>query len=182
MKEKAVEVGNFYSEKEIYKVEEVQGTEAVVTNTKGEQLAVSLEYLNNLSGPNDFTKTRHVTQTQIEQILSNSKGELIKVNFNKKPQGKNIAADLMRALREAKIHSKPWNEIDKIVKRSVSAEVKGDERTLVGYPTKNGSDNGRVLVIDLELQEENKFRMVDTRTVNWLIVDGVKYTRSDVSN
>lgn len=47
---------------------------------------------------------------------------------------------------------------------------------------KNGSDNGRVLVIDLELQEENKFRMVDTRTVNWLIVDGVKYTRSDVSN
>ena len=107
---------------------------------------------------------------------------IIKVNFNKTPQGKNIAADLMRALREAKIHSKPWNEIDKIVKRSVSAEVKGDERTLVGYPTKNGSDNGRVLVIDLELQEENKFRMVDTRTVNWLIVDGVKYTRSDVSN
>lgn len=182
MTDKTVEVGNFYSEKQIYKVEEVQGTEAVVTNTKGDKIAVSLEYLNNLSGPNDFKETRHVTQTQIEQILSNSKGELIKVNFNKKPQGKNIAADVMSALRDAKIHSKPWSEIEKVVKRSVSTEVKGDERTLVGYPTKNGSDNGRVLVIDLEVEENNKFRMVDTRTVNWLIVDGVKYTRSDVSN
>lgn len=53
----------------------------------------------------------------------------------------------------------------------------GSERTIRGRLVKPEPLLGRSMVEDLELPvtEKNRLRQVDHRTINWLIVDGVKY-------
>lgn len=57
-------------------------------------------------------------------------------------------------------------------------KVDGSERILKGRLVKPEPLLGRSMVEDLELPltDKNRMRQVDHRTINWLIVDGVKYT------
>jgi len=52
-------------------------------------------------------------------------------------------------------------------------------RTLVGVLIQPEPLLGRSLVRDLELDYKNGFRLVDHRTIQWLIIDGVKYVLRD---
>ena len=58
--------------------------------------------------------------------------------------------------------------------------LEGEERILIGYHKGEATPQGRILVVDLEAsfdkKEITKVRQVDPRTINWLIVDKVKYT------
>lgn len=51
----------------------------------------------------------------------------------------------------------------------------GSERTLRGRLIRPEPLLGRSMVEDLDEVGSNKMRQVDHRTINWLIVDGVKY-------
>lgn len=51
----------------------------------------------------------------------------------------------------------------------------GSERTLRGRLIRPEPLLGRSMVEDLDEPTANKMRQVDHRTINWLIVDGVKY-------
>lgn len=54
----------------------------------------------------------------------------------------------------------------------------GNMRTLVGRLLESENLMGRSNVIDLELpsHEKNKMRQVDHRTIEWMILRGIKYT------
>ena len=53
----------------------------------------------------------------------------------------------------------------------------GTERTLRGKLVKPEPLLGRSMVEDLDSDDKkNRLRQVDHRTINWLVVDGVKYT------
>jgi hypothetical protein len=54
-------------------------------------------------------------------------------------------------------------------------KVDGSERTLRGRLIRPEPLLGRSMVEDLDEVGSNKMRQVDHRTINWLIVDGVKY-------
>jgi hypothetical protein len=51
----------------------------------------------------------------------------------------------------------------------------GNERTLRGRLIRPEPLLGRSMVEDLDEATSNKLRQVDHRTINWLIVEGVKY-------
>jgi len=54
-------------------------------------------------------------------------------------------------------------------------KVDGQERTLRGRLIRPEPLLGRSMVEDLDEVTSNKLRQVDHRTINWLIVEGVKY-------
>lgn len=58
-------------------------------------------------------------------------------------------------------------------------KANGEERTLVGHLVGIEAHLGRTNVIDLEVPENDRtlgLRLVDNRTIEWLVIDGVKYT------
>lgn len=59
---------------------------------------------------------------------------------------------------------------------SVSFEkADGSERVLRGRLVGAEPLLGRSMVEDLDVADKNRLRQVDHRTINWLVVDGVKY-------
>jgi len=54
----------------------------------------------------------------------------------------------------------------------------GDNRTLRGRLIKPSTPDGYSHAEDLDIDaSENRYRMIDHRTLHWLVVDGVKYNR-----
>lgn len=51
----------------------------------------------------------------------------------------------------------------------------GTPRTLRGYLKGVEDVRGRSFCVDLDVEDDNKIRLVDHRTIQWLIFDGVKY-------
>lgn len=60
---------------------------------------------------------------------------------------------------------------------TVNFETKDTTRTLRGRYVSHEVLLGRSTVEDLDLPKNKRIRLVDHRTINWLIVDGVKYHR-----
>jgi len=52
----------------------------------------------------------------------------------------------------------------------------GTERTLRGRLVKPEPLLGRSTVEDLDVTNGNRLRLVDHRTIKWIVVDGTKYT------
>lgn len=53
--------------------------------------------------------------------------------------------------------------------------IEGEECTMVCHLIKAESSLGRSTVIDLTTKHANKFRQVDHRSINYIIINNVKY-------
>lgn len=62
------------------------------------------------------------------------------------------------------------------LKQTKKDEEEGEERVLRGRLLTPEPLLGRSYVEDLDIAEGNRMRLVDHRTIKWLIVDGIKYT------
>ena len=124
--------------------------EIIVENVERNQkfLIRGDDLIDELDSADSFTKTTKATMTELAKTLSTSHETPFTVNFNKQLTVKNI--------KEGKEH--------------------GDERTLRGKLIAPEPLLGRSQVEDLDIKEgEYRFRSVDHRSINWLIVDGVKH-------
>lgn len=109
------------------------------------------------------------------------------VNFNK--QGEELSPSKLISAREKQlqeaveaieraaankkgIKNAALAAIKEIQENPIQEVMKGDERTLRGYKTQFDSITGYYNVIDME---KNAQRQVNVNTINWLVVDGVKY-------
>jgi hypothetical protein len=72
-------------------------------------------------------------------------------------------------------------ELSGKLKKAVKKALEGEERVLVGRLLGTKDDFGRFHVIDMDIAEDKsksydvRQRLVDPRTLNWLIVKNVKY-------
>ena len=117
-------------------------------------------------------KVYKVTQTQMAQKLEFVGQMPFSVCFTKKVDP-NAVAD---GLANADLGSQAKRR--KVVKQL----MQGEERVLHGVLDRSGEDDvqmelGRYRVIDLDAKRkgEHAQRLVDTRTIRWLVCDGVKY-------
>lgn len=116
-----------------------------------------------------FSETKKVSKLGLVDVLESAYDTIFTVNFNKLPNEKTITEKLQKIdptkLSDAK-------ELKKIAK-NINL---GEERTLVGYMLKSEPKMGRTQVIDLEQPLGGyRARLVDHRTINWLILKNVKY-------
>jgi len=116
-----------------------------------------------------FDEEEKVNRTSIIETLVANPRTAMTVNFHKKPDHKDAA----KALEEGKgkLSTRAWN-------KKVQEAYTGKESTLVGYHTGSFDGHSRLQFIKLDGKNATKggdFRLVDTRTVNWVIVNRTKY-------
>lgn len=142
-----------------------------------------------LKEKNTTNREGDIRQKGIRSIWNEIRSKKVfSVNFNK--QGKELSATAIQKERQkqldeavASIEKAAANKkgiknaalaaIKEIQENPIQEVMKGDERTLRGYKTQFDSITGYYNVIDMDINEQ---RQVNVNTINWLIVDGVKYT------
>lgn len=126
-----------------------------------------------------WVKVLDVKQNGEDLIVSDLLNDLSKIRV----QGKELIE---------KSHSADQYETEEIITKTRAAELlvnsvnrpftvsfqkaDGTDRVLKGRLVAPEPLLGRSMVEDLETCDKNRLRQVDHRTINWLIVDGVKYT------
>jgi hypothetical protein len=173
----------YLSEIQYYKVIGKGSQSIDVCNERGFQFQIAKAILEEgCWSANQFTKEIKVSRTDCIHKLLNAKADIFTINFNKKPNAETHAA-ILEKVDFTDIKSDPG----KLKKLSKELE-KGEERTLIGHLVDAEPLLGRSKVVDLEEHFKNQERkvknepactilkQVDHRQLNWIIINGVKYT------
>ena len=168
-----LKVGDVLSETQYYKVEKIQGNRAQLQNDNGESIVLNDGYIDNLlSSANQFDKVEKITRTALAEKFLEFSRVAMTVMFHKKVDPKEVTqsvssiyGELNMGMTEAQFQKKVKNVLN----------LKGEERVMVGRHYGNVDVNGRVTFVDMNVTTGNPNRLVDPRTIDYLIVDGTKY-------
>ena len=172
------------SETQFYTVKNVDNSNGSVEvlNDTGEEITLSKEYVENLLVSSDqVTETKKMSRTDITNLFLTSTNVICTVNFNKKVDEKDVLATLnaLYPNKGGKILSE--KDYQKKVKESLKSALVGEERTMVGRHYGSQDEFGRIRFIDMDEKRDtakdydNRQRLIDPRTINWVILRGIKY-------
>jgi hypothetical protein len=164
-----VRVGSVYSRHSFGEVVDVNGylNRATLRNKDGLQWDIGLDILaREYSMADQSEREETINRTKILEILRDNPRTAMTVHFNKAVDLKEVASALAEG--QGKASDKAWRE-------KVEQAMAGEERVMIGHHTNAYDERGR-----LHFDEHGKGpRLVDPRTVNWLIVGRTKYTVKD---
>lgn len=161
---KKVKVGDVFSRHSFGTVIYKQGDRLGLRNSDGYEWTIDSNILEQeFSFAEQFDSEEQVSRTRIIELLTENPRTAMTVCFNKKPDPKAIAKELSTG--QGELSARAWN-------KKVSDLVAGEERVMVGHHFGVFDEHRR-----LHFTESTKGgRLVDPRTINWLIVCRVKYT------
>lgn len=175
---KKVTKSSVFSEFQVYTVEKINGDSLVLKNEQGEGIEVSKEYVEGcLVSGDQFTDEKSVNKTEAAQIFSSNPEVVFTVSFQKQVK----EADVVKEIQEAYSTSTP-KEIETKLKKAVKKALNGEERILTGFHRGKQDEFGRYQATDLAITKDAsksydvRQRLIDPRTISWIIVKGVKYT------
>lgn len=177
---KKLNQGEVLSETQYYKVAAFLPAGYVgLINDKGDKIKVDANYVNSsLSSSAQFEKEEKVTKTRLAEIFSENKQLAMTVNFNKKVDEKDVVEGLASIYGNLKVGTTEV-QLKKEIKKALN--LKGEERTMVGRHYGSHDVNGRFHFIDMNIDKkegvdyDSRQRLVDPRTLNYVIVGGTKY-------
>lgn len=168
-----VKVGEFMTLFNYYRVESIDHEYIHVVDEKGNRLRISKGVVDDsMDSTDQYAKSEKVTRTRLAQIMEGVGHAAFRVTFQKQVNSTSIADELEdKDLSTKAKRRKVVNELMKGEKRVMYAKLKRSFEDDVEM------ELGRYKVIDLEKSEPGKPapRLVDTRTVSELVVEGVRY-------
>jgi hypothetical protein len=176
--------GSKLSETQFYSVTDIRPGEIDAVNDLGEEITLSEEYVEGLLVSADqYNETKQMSRTEIINLFMSSTNVACTANYNKKVDEKEVLKQLNALYPNAggKILSKA--DYEAAVKKNLADALEGEERTIVGRHYGRLDDYGRLKFIDMQAKGgyddvkdyDTRTRLVDPRTINWIIVRGVKY-------
>ncbi len=165
-----IEIGTYLSETQYYKVIEKNVNSIKVSNERGFEFTISADIVEEgMLSANQFDKEVKTSRTEIINILENAKDTVFTVNFNKLPTDKSV----LEKLKDVKV----TDLADVSTMKQLSKQfMLGEDRTLIGHLSYTEPKMGRSSVIDLDIPlGQHRGRLVDHRTINWLMINNVKY-------
>lgn len=170
------------SETQYYTVDKVQGNKARLINDFGEAIVVDDQYVEKClisSDQVDLEKT--MSRTDLTNLFLASTNTALTVNYNKKVKDEDVKKQLhdLYPNKGGKILSEA--DFKKKVNETLKGVVEGEERTMVGRHYGSVDEFGRIRFIDMDEKRDpskdydTRQRLVDPRTLNWLILKGIKY-------
>lgn len=172
-----IQLGDYLFDIQYYKVVEVKPESIAVINERGFASEIDKDIIEEgmySASQYEFEKT--VSRTEICEILEEAGNYVFTVNFNKQVREKDLRDKLLSVIKDQNGELLSHAEIEKALKKVSQDAIKGDQRTLIGYLLRVEPKMGRSSVIDLAFPlEHNRIRLVDHRTINWLIIKNVKY-------
>lgn len=172
--------GEILSELQFYTVKEVSSTNIILTTDNNQDITVTAKYADAmLNSADDHATTEKITRTELVSKFLSSTRVAMTVNFNKKIKEAEVKKEIVNLYpnKGGKIISQA--DFKKEVGRML--DLKGEERTMIGRHYGSQDENGRVSFIDMNAERDTskdydtRFRLVDPRTLNYLIVENVKY-------
>ncbi len=144
----------------------------IVDTRDGQRWAISKQVVaRNAWHASHYTKTERASKQRIGDVLADAGDAVFTVQFRKQPTPQQIAAELARADIE---------EItaDAIERLALARKLlRGERRRLTGHLVRTDTRLGRYLVRDLNVRRPGSdIRWIDGRTIEWLILKGVRYT------
>lgn len=137
---KDIQVGEYLSCTEYFKVISKDANSIRVSNQLGEELTVTgPSYIESYHSAGQFTSTVKATKHEMISKLHDAKDKIFTVCFEK---------------------------------------ANGEERILIGHLVSVEAHLGRTKVIDVQVALGDKtegIRLIDNRTIQWIVLDNVKY-------
>jgi hypothetical protein len=115
-----------------------------------------------------FEEEKEVSRTDAIDALMAHPFMAMTVHFNKQPKPEDVAEALKAG--QGAMNEKDW-------KKHVETLMAGEPREIIGYHFGSLDPHRRLQFFEIDSKEGAKSRMklVDPRTVNWLVVDRIKY-------
>lgn len=179
---KKLKEGEKLSETQYYTVKSVNDDTVSLINDVEETIVVDVNYAEKcLISSIQFEIAKTMSRTDIINLFLASANTALTVNYNKQVDKAEVKKQLYNLYpnKGGKILSE--TEYQKRVALALSDALIGEERTMIGRHYGQQDEFGRVKFIDMEQTRDktkdfdNRQRLVDTRTINWLILKGVMY-------
>jgi hypothetical protein len=172
-----LQVGEYLSDIQYYKITKIDGKTISVINERGFESEIDKDIVQEgMFSASQYEFERPVTRTEACEILEQAGDQVFTVNFNKQVKEKELRDKLLSAIKKQNGELFSYSEIEKAVKKLSKEATEGEARTLIGYLLKVEPKMGRSSVIDLEIPpDQHRIRLIDHRTLNWLILKNVKY-------
>lgn len=174
---KSLKSGNKLSETQYYSVVKVSGTKIQLKNGLGQDIVVDKDYVENcLVSADQFTEEVKITKTDMAKLFLENPNVAFTISFNKQVKAEDVAKEIMGAYED----STP-KTMETAIKKAVKTALNGVERVLVGYHNGIQDDLGRVSAVDMNIEKDptkdynSALRLVDPRTINYLVLRGKKY-------
>lgn len=173
-----LKIGNKLSEIQYYSVEKIVGDKIQLKPDSGDSIVVNKDYVDKfLTSADQWEKEEKVTKTVATEIFKSNPGVVMTCSYQKQVK----EADVLVEIKEAYENSTP-KEIEVKLKKAIKTALNGVERVIVGRHNGAQDDFGRFHFTDMEIAQDTsksydvRQRLVDPRTISYLIVKGVKYT------
>lgn len=170
-----IQVGEYLSEVQYYKVLQKTDKQLTVVNVRGTKIDVTSDVVEEgMYSASQYTEEKHVTRTELGKILEGAGDAIFTVCFHKKAKTKEVTEQLLDLIDNADL-SDP-KAFQKQLRTAVKEALEGKQRVLIGHLLQSEPKMGRSQVRDLEAPPPNNIRLVDHRTLEWLILKNVKYS------
>lgn len=183
-----VEPGSILSETSFYIVQEVQQDRVIVKDEYDHKITLPKKYIEEITICADHFETEEKkSMTELAEIFINSPRMAITVCYITKATEKTKRDfDLEKNNKIAEIQNASLKNasalLSDLIENPITKVIPGKERVMKGRHYGNVDDLGRVHFIDMEIKRDptkdydTRSRQVDPRTIQYLIVNKVKYT------
>lgn len=177
-----IEKGQIFTEFQSYKVLEAQGNKVTVENENGDKIGLPTQYVEQLLFSADYFETEEkLTMTELAEKFTSSSRIAMSVAFykaNKKKTQKAVKAEKEAWAKEVVelFNEKGKSAVEEYASKPVLDYIPGELRVMKGYHYGTMNELGRINFIDRECTDAHNIRQVDPRTIQYLIVNKVKYS------
>jgi hypothetical protein len=173
-----LKISEILSEVTFYTVEKIIGNEVYVRPDNADiTITMDDKYVNSmLTSGSQYDKEEKITRTELAEKFSGAVNVAFEVCFYKKVK----EADVVKEIMDTYTNSTP-KDLEKNLKKAVNKGMEGEQRILRGYHKSGKDEFGRIICTDMEIAKDprspidSRVRLVDPRTIEYLIVRGVKW-------
>ncbi len=187
MKANLLAKGAILSETSFFTVKEVQNKAIIAIDDFGHEITISNGYVEQVMLSADYFETEEPkNMTDLADIFLNSPRVAQTVCFITKGSEKTKKAfDAEKQAATLKLQNAKVSEIaglvSDLIENPITKNIPGEERVMRGRHYGVKDDLGRVSFIDMEVTKDptltydNRTKKVDPRTIQWIIVNKIKY-------
>lgn len=184
MKTTNLKVGSILSETSFFTVKLVNRDGIVASDSLGNEVTIGNDYVNTILDSADYFETEEdKNMTELADIFKQSTRIAMTVAFTKKEEDKGVrkynaeVAAAIKKVQDAKV-SEVEALLKELIENPISRFIPGELRVMKGRHYGHMNDLGRINFVDMELPDNDPAggeRQVDPRTIQYIIVNKVKY-------
>jgi hypothetical protein len=173
--------GKIYSMTNYFVVKEVNGQEVILTNQNGQNLRSNVTTVNQaMQSADQHSDEKKLNQTDLINIVLNNPRTAMSIYFQKANKNKTKKAyneEMNNWAEKVKISLVNTGIAGsmKLLEAKPDTIIPGEMRLIKGYYTGSQDERGRLQFVDME--DSNIVKAVDPRTMEYVIVNNVKYIK-----